>query len=132
MKFSEKVKNMRKELGLSQEALAEKINVSKRTVQNYETADMYPKSREIYGKLAEVFGVSVNYLLTEDEQFIAEAAVRYGSAGVLDAKKLVNNISALFAGGSLPQEDKDAVMRAITDAYWTAKENNKKYSAGRK
>lgn len=132
MKFSEKVKNMRKEKGLSQEALAEKINVSKRTVQNYETADMYPKNREIYKKLAEVFEVDINYLLTEDEQFVAEAAFRFGSAGAMDAKKLVSNISALFAGGSLPQEDKDAVMRAITDAYWTAKENNKKYSTGRK
>ena len=132
MKFSEKVKTMRKEKGLSQEALAEIINVSKRTVQNYETADMYPKSREIYGKLASVFGVDVNYLLTEEEIFVYEASKRYGKSGEMDAKELIGNISALFAGGELPEEDKDAVMRAISDAYWEAKENNKKYASKRK
>ena len=64
---------MRREIGLNQEELAKKLGVSKRTVQNYENADMYPKSRGIYGKMADLFGVDVNYLLTEDEKFIAEA-----------------------------------------------------------
>ncbi len=129
MKFCDKVKNLRKEIGISQELLAEKIGVSKRTVQNYETADMYPKSREIYKKLADTFSVDVNYLLTEDEKFISEAKNRYGRSGEIDAKELVGSISALFSGGQLPEEDKDAVMRAISDAYWTAKEENKKYAS---
>jgi len=132
LKFSDKVKNMRKEKGISQEILAEKIGVSKRTVQNYETAAMYPKNREVYKKMADVFGVDVNYLLTEDEKFIMEAGDRYGKSGEMDAMELVGNISALFAGGEMPEEDKDAVMRAISDAYWTAKENNKKYAPKRR
>ena len=132
MKFSEKVKSMRKEKGISQEMLAEMIGVSKRTVQNYETAAMYPKNREVYKKMADAFCVDVNYLLTEDENFIIEASDRYGKSGEMDAMELVGNISALFAGGEIPEEDKDAVMRAISDAYWTAKEANKKFAPKRK
>ena len=31
----------------------------------------------------------------------------------------------LFAGGSLDDEDKDAVMRSIMDAYWESKNENR-------
>ena len=128
MKFCEKIKTLRKQKNMSQEEFAKMIGVSKRTVQNYETADMYPKSRQIYHKMAEVLDTDVNYLLTEGEEFILGASEKYGRAGEMDAMELVGSISALFAGGKMPEEDKDAVMRAISDAYWTAKENNKKYA----
>ena len=38
---------------------------------------------------------------------------------------MVAGVSALFAGGELSENDKDAVMRALQDAYWMAKERNK-------
>jgi hypothetical protein len=88
---------------------------------------MYPKNRDIYYKLAEVLEVDVNYLLSEGEDFITEAQNKYGYRGRRDAVRLVEEISGLFAGGSIPEEDKDAIMRAIQDAYWDAKEENKKY-----
>jgi len=34
----------------------------------------------------------------------------------------------LFAGGELNEEDKEKVFRAITEMYWKAKDNNKKYT----
>ena len=40
-------------------------------------------------------------------------------------EELVAGVSALFAGGELSENDKDAVMRALQDAYWMAKERNK-------
>ena len=128
MKFCDKIKTLRKQKNISQEELAKMIGVSKRTVQNYETADMYPKSREVYYKIADALDSDVNYLLTEGEEFILGAGEKYGRAGEMDAMELVGSLSALFAGGKMPEEDKDAVMRAISDAYWTAKENNKKYA----
>ena len=44
------------------------------------------------------------------------------------AKELVAEVSGLFAGGELEDDDKDAVLRAIMDAYWDAKNENKKYA----
>ena len=78
MNFGNKIKTERKKLHLTQSELANKIGVSMRTVQSYEKGTCYPKQREIYQKLAKVFNCSVNYLLTESENFITQAEIRYG------------------------------------------------------
>ena len=38
------------------------------------------------------------------------------------AERLVQQAGVLFAGGRLSEEDKDAVMRALQDAYWQARQ----------
>ena len=78
MKFGDKLKIARNAKKLKQADLAKLVGVSSRTIQNYETADMYPKNRDIYYKLAEVLEVDVNYLLSEGEDFITEAQNKYG------------------------------------------------------
>ncbi len=128
MKFGEKVKALRKEKKLTQADLAKAIGISARAVQNYEITDAHPKQREIYKKLAEVFEVDVNYLLTEDEEFIYEAQEQYGRRGAKDAAELVLKISGLFAEGEVSEETKDEVMEAIQRAYWAAKKENRKYT----
>ena len=128
MKFAEKLRKLRKERKMSQADLGKAIGVSGRTIQNYEIAEAYPKKREIYAKLAEFFEVDLNYLLTEDEEFVAEAREEYGSRGAKDAIKLINQVSALFAGGDVDEDTKDEVMKALQNAYWQAKEINKKYT----
>ena len=128
MKFGEKLKTLRKEKKLTQADLAKAVGVSARAIQNYEITDTHPKQRELYGKLAEVLDVDVNYLLTEDEEFISEAQERYGRRGAKDAQELVSQISGLFAGGEVTEETKDEVMQAIQNAYWKAKKENEKYT----
>ena len=66
-----------------------------------------------------------NFLLSEDEEFVLQAQQSYGYKGAKNAEELVADVSALFAGGELSENDKDAVMRALQDAYWMAKERNK-------
>lgn len=128
MKFGEKLKDLRKEKGINQTALAKEIGVSLRTVISYETGKSYPKKREIYAKIAEYFNIDINYLLTEDEEFITSAEEKYGSRGARQAAELVAEIGGLFAGGELSEADKDAVMRSLQQAYWDAKEDNIKYT----
>ena len=126
MKFGEKIKAARKKAGMSQEEFANEIGVSLRTVTNYETGDRYPKKREMYGKMAEALGVDINYLLTDDEAFLLSAENKYGHSGKKQAQTLVNEIGALFSGGKLSEDDRDEMMRAIQQAYWIAKEKNKR------
>lgn len=128
MKFGEKVREARKQAGLSQEEFAKAIGVSLRTITNYETNGVYPKKREIYPKIAEVLGVDINYLMTESDAFITEANEKYGERGTKQAKELMEEVTGLFAGGKMADEDMDVMMRAITEAYWIAKEKNKKYT----
>lgn len=122
-----KVKQLRKEKGISQSVLAQELGVTLRTVQSYETGKSYPKRREIYQKLAEYFSCDQNYLMTEDATFLTDATSQYGTRGANQTKKLLEELSGLFAGGELAEEDKDEMMKAIQDAYWIAKENNRKY-----
>lgn len=37
---------------------------------------------------------------------------------------LIEGMSGLFAGGTLSEQDKDAVMKALQDIYWESKARN--------
>ncbi|MBQ1416665.1 helix-turn-helix transcriptional regulator [Selenomonas sp. AE3005] len=127
MKFAEKIRQLRWQKGLSQEAVAKAIGVTRRTYISYENDGRYPKYRERYAQLAEVFGVDINYLYTENEDFVSQAGRKYGAKGMKQATALVSELSGLFAGGELTEEDRDAVMQSLQEAYWLAKKENRKY-----
>ena len=128
MKFCEKLKEARTRAGLKQEELAKALGVSLRTITNYESGERYPKKREIYYKLAELFHTEENYFLNEDEDFLLTAVEKYGSKGAKQARELMEEVSGLFAGGNIADEDLDEMMRGIQEAYRIAKEKHKKYT----
>ncbi|MBR3629263.1 MAG: helix-turn-helix transcriptional regulator [Oscillospiraceae bacterium] len=129
MKFSEKIRQLRKQRQKTQKEVAEYCGISLRAYMGYEQNGRYPRYREIYDKLAEFFGVDRNYLMTEDEEFVAEAAGQYGNRGRQQAEQLVAELSGLFAGGELTDNDRDAVMIALQKAYFECKADNRKYAA---
>ena len=57
---------------------------------------------------------------------------KYGATGAQQAQALMQEVTGLFAGGELDQDDMDEMMKAIQDAYWIAKEKNRKYASKRK
>lgn len=67
MKLSEKIKKCRKCFGLSQEQLAEILNVSRQAITKWETDGGMPDVTNLK-PLADVFGVSVDFLLNEDDE----------------------------------------------------------------
>jgi len=121
MKFCDKVKKERRAKGLTQQQFADMLGVSLRTITNYEKGESYPKQREIYGKMAEILGVDINYLLTENEEFYINANEKYGATGAQQAKALMQEVTGLFAGGELDQDDMDEMMKAIQDALLDSK-----------
>lgn len=65
MKFNEKVALLRKQKGMTQEALAFKLGISRQSVSKWETGECEPdlsKSKEI----ASMFEVSIDYLLNDN------------------------------------------------------------------
>jgi len=125
MTFGEKVKAERTKLGLNQDELAAKIGVTRRVICSYENDKSRPRGLDRYKKLAEALNLNINYLLSEDEAFIASAEEKYGSRGAKQARELMEEVTGLFAGGEMAEEDMDVMMRAIQEAYWIAKENKK-------
>lgn len=128
MTFGEKVKNERNRLGLNQDELAKKIGVTRRVISSYENDSSRPRGTERYKKLAEALGVNINYLLSEDEAFIADVEDNYGHRGAKQAKELLAEVTGLFAGGEMADEDMREMVDAIQEAYLIAKNNNKKYT----
>jgi transcriptional regulator with XRE-family HTH domain len=113
---------------MSQQELANKAGLSLRSIQNYESNQRYPKDVAILNKLCKALNTTIEELMKEEDNFIQEASEKYGTRGKKDAQKLVDELGGLFAGGELNEEDKDKVFRAITEMYWKAKDNNKKYT----
>ena len=132
MKFGEKLRELRKQKHLSQTELGAAVGVSLRTLRGWEVEGRYPKQRELYAKLAEVLECDVDYLLTEKEAFITDSADRFGYRGERDARALVEDLTGLFAGGQMAEEDMDALMLAVQEAYVEAKRRNRETYAPKK
>ncbi len=67
MTLGEKLKQARRQSGLSQEQLAEKLNVSRSAVAKWETDKGMPDIENIKA-IAQLLDVSIDYLLTEEEK----------------------------------------------------------------
>lgn len=65
MILADKIIELRKKSGLSQEELAEKMNVSRQSVSKWEGAQSIPDLDKILA-LSQIFGVSTDYLLKDD------------------------------------------------------------------
>ena len=69
MNLSDKIYSCRKKTGLSQEALAEKLGVSRQAVSKWETAEAIPELSKI-PVMAKIFGVTADWLLSDKDDFI--------------------------------------------------------------
>jgi len=79
MLFGEKVKQLRKEKGLTQTELAEAVGVTLRTVQNYEGKNLFPKNQDVVNKLCRVLDTTPDYLISDDDRFVNDAYERGGT-----------------------------------------------------
>lgn len=84
MIFADKLVDLRKKNGWSQEELAEKLNVSRQAVSKWEGAQSIPDMARII-QLSELFGVSTDYLLKDNlEQTEASASTDLAQDAVPD------------------------------------------------
>lgn len=127
MKFNERLKTLREGKKLTQAQLSNLTGISSRMIQKYEYGISRPRF-DAAEKLAAALDMSVSELLGEGGTLVAQAAEKYGSRGAKQAQELTDEVTGLFAGGEMAEEDMDAMMQAISDAYWIAKEKNKKFA----
>ena len=65
MKFGDNLKSIRKSKKMSQEDLAEKVNVSRQSVSKWETGEAYPEMNNIL-ELCKIFNCKINDLVHKD------------------------------------------------------------------
>ncbi|MBE6638320.1 MAG: helix-turn-helix transcriptional regulator [Ruminococcaceae bacterium] len=128
MSFGKRLKEARTKVGLQQKELAERSGVSLRTIQNWEGDKRRPSHFEAVADVAKVLGVSSAELLSENDARVIEAAEKGGAKGKRDVEALIAEVSGLFAGGELDEEEKEGVIAALNQAYWEAREKNRKYT----
>lgn len=135
MTFSDKIKRSREVANMTQQELARAVGVSQRTIASYESGGARAR-RSTTEKLARALKVSVKFLTDDNctnpledigkDAYIDEARAMYGSKGVRDMEELLQDNAALFAGGGLSQEQKDAFFQAVMTAYVTCREEARK------
>ena len=128
MSFKDRLKEKRLEANLTQVQLAEKVSVSARTIQNYEMGSRKPTKYEVVEKIAEVLDTTPEYLLGQSGLLVVAAHEKGGSKAARDIDELVSEVTGMFASGTLSEDALDGAMKALNDAYWIAKEKNKKYA----
>lgn len=135
MTFSDKIKRAREVVGMTQNELASAVGVSQRTIASYESGGAIAR-RSTTEKLARALKVSVKYLSDENctnpleeiekDEYVEQAREMYGASGVRDMDALLKDNAALFAGGELSQDQKDAFFEAVMRAYMTSKDEARK------
>jgi len=64
MRFHEKLQDLRKNRGFSQEELAERLSVSRQAISKWESGSAYPEIEKLV-QLSEIFGVTLDSLMKE-------------------------------------------------------------------
>lgn len=98
--FSERLRQLREEKGLTQQELAEKLNIGRASISNYELGTRTPDI-EVLNKLADFFGVTTDYLIgrSEYKTFEEENMIKaYAKNEIIDMnlKEILLNITNQF------------------------------------
>lgn len=83
---------------------------------------------EVIQLIADALNTTTEYLLGSSGAYVVEAQERGGAKAARDIEELVSEVTGLFAGGELSEEAIEGAMKALNDAYWMAKEKNRKYT----
>ena len=96
MVFSEKLQILRKSKGLTQEELAEKLNVSRQAVAKWESAMVFPDIFNII-QISNLMNVSVDYLVKDQECEASPTSERRTDLDELIAFRLEANVNTYAA-----------------------------------
>lgn len=78
MTFAERLKTIRKQTGISQEKLAEKLGVSRQAITKWETEAGIPDIENLMS-LSSLFGISIDELLSNEKAVKAPAEYPYAN-----------------------------------------------------
>lgn len=136
--LGKRLSELRKEKGMTQEELAKALNITRSALSLYEIGKRDPDSATLK-KIADFFGVSIDYLLGRTDlpnAYIPEEYKQKYKVTKRDIKQYeetIKQLKAIFYNDKVSEEDKEKIFRDITEFFWEAKEKNKqKYGRKKK
>lgn len=99
--IGKKLKQLRKSKGMTQEDVAEKVDITRSTISNYEIGRRTPNLKDL-SALAGVFGVGLDYfgITPKDEAF-----------------ELIARAKDIFESSDVPRETKESLYREMMKLY---------------
>ena len=96
MIFSEKLQILRKNRGLTQEALADRLGVSRQAVAKWESGQIYPDISNLI-QISELMNVSVDYLVKDQDCNVSVKKAQFTELDELIAFRLEANVNTYAA-----------------------------------
>lgn len=119
MSFATKLLALRTQHKYSQEALAEKLNVSRQAISKWELGTTLPETEKVIA-LSEFFGVSIDYLLKDNVKLNQADSMDRVVIKFLSSAKQMNNISQelidIMEDGVIDDQEKiqmDSIIRTL-------------------
>lgn len=124
--FCKQIKKSKRRKEINPTRTCRPVGSIPKTISRYELGLSKPRYRKTYDLLAEALDTSHDYLVTDEEDFILTTRERYGISAGKEAEELVDGVIGLMAGGEIPETDKRAILDAISEAYYIARQDSKK------
>ena len=106
MTCGDKIRKLRKEKKMTQQKLGAMVGISYRTIRSWEVEGRYPKQSSLYQKLADAFQCRVSYLMNDNETMCLGNDEPSEYSGAKQARLILEQAAALFASGTMTNEDK--------------------------
>lgn len=131
MNYGERLKRLREDRKLSQQQLADRLNINRSTYARYELGQTQP-DYETLQRLADFYEVSVDYLFgRENKKNLPELTAKDERDIAKRMEKIKKDLAAdgglSFYGEPLSEEAKESLLEAMEYAVKQAQRLNKKY-----
>ena len=111
--FGDILKSHRRAIDLTQQQLADKLNIDRTSISKYENNKQIPEI-DVLRKIADFFNITVSTLLGEENTPIQT------QEELKDHKKFMSNLEVQFMGAS--ERDRDKIYKKISELYWKYKD----------
>ena len=106
--FAERLKSLRKEQNLTQQKIAEKLNISRGSYAQWEAQRTQPSSKSLE-TLADFFNVSTDYLLGNTDN---KNSTKFED----DLEESLNTAKA-FSGKPISEHDREVMREILTEMF---------------
>ena len=110
MTFGEKIKKMRQIRNLNQRQLAEKLNITTRTIRGWELDGRIPQQLWVYEALAAALDCPIEYLTESDSAALTDFSTNTPHSVTIDPSQFLSAAQTLFYQHHLPEQEQLELM----------------------
>lgn len=132
--IGDKLRALRLSRKMTLTALSRASGLTDRAIRYIENDERQP-SVDAIKKLSAALEVDTDYFLEDDlfrqaiqkDDVLAQAQEKYGARGKAQARQIYESTKALYAGGRLNEEERDAFRDLMMEIFFETKEDAKRY-----